>query len=57
MEETPRVARGRVPLVLHLLAPSDRPVQTTTDLAGFWKNLYPVLRKELSRKYPRHEWR
>ena len=56
MEETPRVARGRVPLVLHLLAPSDRPVQTTTDLAGFWKRLYPEVRRELGRRYPRHRW-
>ena len=56
MQETPRVARGRVPLVLHLLAPSDRPVQTTTDLAGFWKRLYPEVRRELSRRYPRHRW-
>ncbi len=56
MEESPRVARGRVPLVLHLLAPSDRPVQTTTDLAGFWKRLYPEVRRELSRRYPRHRW-
>jgi ATP-dependent helicase HrpB len=56
MGETPQVARGRVPLVLHLLAPSDRPVQTTTDLAGFWKRLYPEVRRELSRRYPRHRW-
>jgi len=56
MTETPRVARGAVPLVLHLLAPSDRPVQTTADLAGFWKRLYPEVRRELSRRYPRHRW-
>jgi ATP-dependent helicase HrpB len=56
MVETPRVARGRVPLVLHLLAPSGRPVQTTADLAGFWKRLYPEVRRELSRRYPRHRW-
>ena len=56
MEETPRVAQGRVALVLHLLAPSDRPVQTTTDLAGFWRRLYPEVRRELSRRYPRHRW-
>ena len=56
MKETPRVARGTVPLVVHLLAPNQRPVQTTTDLAGFWERLYPQLRRELSRRYPRHPW-
>ncbi len=56
MTECPRVARGNVPLVVHLLAPNQRPVQTTTDLAGFWQRLYPVLRKELVRRYPRHAW-
>lgn len=54
--ETPKVARGKVPLVIHLLAPNQRPVQTTTDLAGFWERLYPQLRRELGRRYPRHKW-
>jgi ATP-dependent helicase HrpB len=56
MKETPRVARGAVPLVLHLLAPNQRPVQTTTDLAGFWERLYPETRRQLSRRYPKHRW-
>ncbi len=56
LRETPRIARGQVNLVVHLLAPSQRPVQTTQDLAGFWARLYPQLRKELSRRYPRHKW-
>ncbi len=56
MREGPRVAGGRVPLVLHLLAPSQRPVQVTTDLAGFWSRHYPQVRRELSRRYPRHAW-
>src|SRR6185295_6111748 len=56
MRETPSVARGAVRLVVRLLAPSQRPVQTTTDLAGFWQRLYPQVRKELSRRYPRHAW-
>ena len=56
MRETPRVARGKVPLVLHLLAPNQRPVQTTTDLAGFWERLYPQVRRELCRRYPKHAW-
>jgi len=56
MTESPRIARGKVPLVVHLLAPNQRPVQTTTDLAGFWERLYPQLRRELGRRYPRHAW-
>lgn len=56
MTESPRIAGGKVPLVVHLLAPNQRPVQTTTDLAGFWQRLYPQLRKELGRRYPRHAW-
>jgi ATP-dependent helicase HrpB len=54
MRETPRV--GGTPLVVHLLAPNQRPVQTTTDLAGFWERLYPELRRQLSRRYPKHAW-
>lgn len=56
MKETPTVARGAVPLVVQLLAPNHRPVQVTTDLVSFWKNLYPQVRRELSRRYPRHSW-
>ena len=54
--EGPRICDGRVPLVLHLLAPNQRPVQVTTDLAGFWERHYPALRRELARRYPRHAW-
>ena len=56
MAETPKLAAGRVPLTLHLNAPSGRAVQVTQDLAGFWERHYPQLRKELMRKYPRHLW-
>jgi ATP-dependent helicase HrpB len=56
MRATPAVAGGAVPVVVRLLAPSQRPVQTTTDLAGFWQRLYPEVRKELARKYPKHLW-
>jgi ATP-dependent helicase HrpB len=56
MRETPRVAGGRVPLVVHLLAPNQRPVQITSDLAGFWQRHYPRVRRELHRRYPRHRW-
>ncbi len=54
--EGPKVAGGRVPVVLHLLAPNQRPVQVTADLAGFWERHYPQVRRELSRRYPRHAW-
>ncbi len=54
--EGPRIAAGREPLVLHLLAPNKRAVQVTTDLAGFWTRHYPTIRKELMRRYPRHAW-
>ena len=56
MREGPAVARGKVPVVVRLLAPSQRPVQMTTDLAGFWERLYPQLRRELARRYPKHAW-
>lgn len=56
LQETPRVANGQVPLVVHLLAPNQRPVQMTSDLEGFWKRLYPQVRRELSRRYPKHAW-
>jgi ATP-dependent helicase HrpB len=56
MSETPRIGPRRTPVVLHLLAPNRRPVQTTTDLAGFWERLYPQVRRELMRRYPRHAW-
>lgn len=56
MRETPKVGRERTPVVVHLLAPNQRPVQTTTDLAGFWERLYPQVRRELMRRYPKHSW-
>jgi ATP-dependent helicase HrpB len=56
MAQGPALAGGRVPLVLHLLAPNQRAVQVTTDLAGFWARHYPALRRELGRRYPRHAW-
>jgi ATP-dependent helicase HrpB len=54
---TPRIAMGRVPVLVHILAPSMRPVQITQDLAGFWREHYPRVKQELQRKYPKHEWR
>jgi ATP-dependent helicase HrpB len=56
MTDGPRVGNGRVALVLELLAPNQRAVQVTTDLAGFWERQYPAVRKELVRKYPKHSW-
>ncbi|HTJ29200.1 MAG TPA: ATP-dependent helicase HrpB [Acidobacteriaceae bacterium] len=56
MKETPRIGPSQTPVVVHLLAPNQRAVQTTTDLAGFWQRLYPQVRRELMRRYPRHSW-
>lgn len=56
MTETPRIGPGRTPMVVHLLAPNKRAVQTTADLAGFWERLYPQVRRELMRRYPKHKW-
>ena len=56
LARAPSVGDGQGPLVLHLLAPSQRPVQVTQDLPGFWVKHYPAIRKELMRKYPRHQW-
>ena len=52
----PALCRGRVPVTLHLLAPNGRAVQVTRDLAGFWRQHYPAIRRELGRRYPRHPW-
>jgi ATP-dependent helicase HrpB len=54
VRETPRI--GKTAVVVHLLAPNHRPVQVTSDLAGFWERLYPQVRRELSRRYPKHKW-
>jgi ATP-dependent helicase HrpB len=54
--ETPRVARGRVAVLMHLLGPNMRPQQVTDDLASFWKTTYHQVRKDLRRRYPKHAW-
>ena len=54
---TPKIAMGRVSVLIHILAPNNRPVQITQDLAGFWGEHYPKVKQELQRKYPKHEWR
>jgi ATP-dependent helicase HrpB len=56
LTETPRIAGGRVPVLLHLLAPNGRPQQVTDDLASFWANTYPQVRKDLRARYPKHAW-
>lgn len=54
--DTPTIASGRIPLLLHLLAPNGRPVQVTQDLRSFWANTYLEVRKELRQRYPKHPW-
>jgi ATP-dependent helicase HrpB len=54
LAESPRV--GGRPVLLHLLSPAQRPLQVTSDLASFWKNTYPEVRKEMRGRYPRHYW-
>lgn len=52
-----RICGGRLPLTIQILAPNMRPVQVTKDLANFWNEIYPALKPQLSRRYPKHEWR
>ncbi|MBI5691515.1 MAG: ATP-dependent helicase HrpB [Verrucomicrobia bacterium] len=51
------VGHGRVPVKIEVLAPNHRPIQVTDDLSAFWREMYPKVKAELSRRYPRHEWR
>ena len=56
LADTPRIGPRREPVLLLLLAPNGRPVQTTRDLRSFWERTYPEVRKELRGRYPRHPW-
>jgi ATP-dependent helicase HrpB len=56
MTQTPKIAFGRIPLVVELLAPNRRPVQITEDLESFWRTAYPEIKPALSRRYPKHKW-
>ncbi len=51
------LGHGRVPVKIEVLAPNQRPIQVTDDLSNFWREQYPKIKSELSRRYPRHEWR
>ncbi len=54
--ETPRIAGGKVDLLLHLLSPAGRPIQVTKDLGGFWNGSYEQVKKEMKGRYPKHYW-
>ncbi len=56
LAQTPRICAGGVAVLVHLLSPAQRPVQVTQDLAGFWRNTYHEVRKELKGRYPKHYW-
>jgi hypothetical protein len=56
LADTPRVGSNQTPVTFELLAPNGRPVQVTQDLRSFWQNTYPLVRKELRGRYPKHPW-
>ena len=55
-KENPSIAKGCIPLKVALLSPAKRPVQITSDLANFWSNSYPAVKKDLAGRYPKHPW-
>jgi ATP-dependent helicase HrpB len=56
LSETPTINKGRTPVLMHLLSPGFKPVQVTSDLESFWNDAYFEVKKELKRRYPKHEW-
>ncbi len=56
MTSTPTVARGKIPVLIHLLSPASRPLAVTQDLPSFWKNTYPEIRRQMQARYPKHPW-
>ena len=57
VKTAPVIGSGKIPVLIEVLGPNHRPVQRTSDMAGFWKNSYPEIRKQLKGRYPKHEWR
>jgi ATP-dependent helicase HrpB len=56
MTDTPSIANGQIPVLIHLLSPARRPVQVTQDLKSFWRTGYAEVKKELKGRYPKHFW-
>jgi len=54
--QTPRIAQGKAPVLIHLLSPAQHPLAVTQDLANFWRNVYPDVRKDMRGQYPKHHW-
>jgi ATP-dependent helicase HrpB len=57
LQEVPKIGFGQIPVVVEALAPNQRPQQKTQDMKSFWANAYPLIKKELKGRYPKHEWR
>jgi ATP-dependent helicase HrpB len=57
VNQTLKIALGKVPVTVHILTPGMKPIQVTQDLTNFWREHYPKIKPELARKYPKHFWR